>query len=75
MIKAFNTYTILCDNCGVDLCENDEFSGWDDIDWLIQGADEANWYTEDGKHYCEECYSWDDEDKLVLDETRKKVKQ
>jgi hypothetical protein len=30
-------------------------------------ARESDWHiTEDDKHYCDDCYSWGDEDELIL---------
>jgi hypothetical protein len=72
MIKPIDTWTIICDNCGKDLCEGDEFSGWNDQEFLLDGAIEAGWNI-DGGDYCDECFTYDDNDNLVINEARKKT--
>lgn len=71
MIKQLTMYTLICDNCGQDASEGEDYSCWSEPDWVIDGAEESGWYVED-KHYCPDCFSWDDEDKLVINESRKK---
>ena len=66
MIKRFDTYTVICDNCGVDHNEGGEYSGWSDSGYAEDCARESDWHCEDGKHYCDKCWSWDDDDNLVL---------
>jgi hypothetical protein len=66
MIKTIVIFTVICDNCGKDVCDTDQYSGWDDIDYMEQVAQEDNWLQQDDKHYCQECYSYDDEDNLII---------
>jgi hypothetical protein len=67
MIKEVKMYTIICDNCGKDLCDGTEYSCWNDEDYVKDSARESDWHiTEDDKHYCDDCYSWGDEDELIL---------
>lgn len=66
MIKEIITYTVICNSCGKDVHEGSGFSGFDDKDYVKQVAVEANWITKDDKHYCLECYQYDDEDNLVF---------
>lgn len=73
MIIAETYYTCTCDNCG-------EYYGTADVHTLylpdessmksVMG-DEDEWHTlhEKGntdKHYCPKCYSFDDNDQLVI---------
>jgi len=66
MIKSIEMFTIVCDNCKKDLCSGHEYSAWGHAGYVEEMADEDNWHKEDDKHYCPDCYSWDDDDNLVL---------
>jgi len=72
MIKEVTMYTVICDNCGKDLCEGQEFSCWNDDLTAHELAMEENWIKEESKHYCPDCYDYDDNDNLVINESRKK---
>lgn len=64
--KEEKMYTIICDGCNKNLCDGTEFSGWNDKDYLEEMADEENWKAIDGKHYCDECHEYNDDDELVI---------
>lgn len=66
MIKTVIMYTILCNNCGQDACEGEEYSCWSEPDYVSDGAEESGWHVDDDKHYCPDCWSWDDEGNLVI---------
>jgi len=66
MIKTVIMYTVICDNCGKDCNKDNEYSCWSDVSYTEDVSLEANWHKEDDKHYCPDCYSWDDDDNLVL---------
>lgn len=66
MYKEFQTFTLICDNCGKDSNAECEYCGWDDKDYVLDCAKEDNWIEENDKHYCPDCYEYDDEDNLVL---------
>jgi hypothetical protein len=60
-------YNIKCDCCG-QLLDPDSY--WDD--GLEEMADECSWKAlEPDKHYCPDCYEWDDEDHLVTKDGKK----
>ena len=69
-IEKIEAYICTCDNCG---------ETYDNGDYIPMGADESHlkdmmgsdWIETDGKYYCLECYQIDDNDNIVLDETRK----
>ena len=67
MIKPVTMYSVVCDRCGKTFI--DEFNGI--IAWLEEGtakeqAMESEWAEIDDKHYCQDCYEFDDElDKSV----------
>ena len=73
MIKEFKCYTLLCDNCGVDLNEDSDYSGWADENFLYDIANESNWNDDNNRSnwYCPDCCSYDDNDELIIDISRK----
>ena len=72
MIKEFKCYTLLCDNCGADVNEGSEVSGWDSEEYNYDTAGESDWIDYEDKHYCPDCYSFNDEDEIIIDKTRTK---
>lgn len=66
MIKEVKMYTVICDNCGKDVNADAEYSAWSDTQFTEDMALEAGWHKEDDKHYCPDCFSFDDEDELVI---------
>jgi hypothetical protein len=68
MIKEVTMFTVVCDNCGVDVNEGQEYSCWNDKGFAEDMAMDADWIKEDDKHYCPKCFSYDDEDNLVIGE-------
>jgi len=73
MIKEFKCYTLLCDNCGIDLNEDSDYSGWDDKNYLYDIANESNWNDDNNcdNWYCPDCCSYDDDGELIIDVSRK----
>ena len=59
-------FTVICDNCGADANSNCEYSCWNDKDIAIEMAKECNWIEEKDKHYCDNCWGYDDNDNIVL---------
>lgn len=72
MIKEVTMYTVICDNCGSDSCSGSEYSCWSDKSYAHEIAMESDWQTHEGKDYCPYCISLDDEDNIVVDQTRAK---
>lgn len=66
MIKEVTMYTVICDNCGHDVNKDAEYSAWNDRDYAVECALESDWIEKDDKHYCPECFSYDDDDNLIL---------
>ena len=64
-IKKFEMQTAICDNCKNDVLGDSDFSCVDS-DYLQDTLSEANWQKIDDKHYCEDCWSYDDNDNIVL---------
>ena len=62
-------YNIQCDHCGELL---DEETWYDDKDAIPSILDECGWIEcEGGRHYCENCHHYDDDDNIVTDDGRK----
>ena len=62
MIKLITMYSVVCDRCGKPFV--DEFNGI--VAWLDEGtakeqAMESEWVEICDKHYCPDCYEFDDE--------------
>lgn len=66
MIKSEIVYTYICDNCGCNLFDNEDSIGITDISLLMNIADDSNWNTDNSKHYCPDCYSFDDNGNLIV---------
>lgn len=61
MIKQVTMYSVVCDRCGKPFI--DEFNGI--VAWLDEGtakeqAMENEWVEIGDKHYCPDCYEFDD---------------
>ena len=73
MIKPVTMYSVVCDRCGKSFI--DEFNGI--VAWLDEGtakeqAMESEWVEIGDKHYCPDCYEFDDElDEYVPKKKRK----
>lgn len=71
MIQEVKMYTVICDCCGKDVNEDAEYSCWSDNGFAEDIAMESGWLKEEYKHYCQDCFSYDDEDNLVIKSTNK----
>jgi hypothetical protein len=72
MIKEITIYTLVCDNCKIDIHKDHEFSGYDDLDYVRGVGMDSNWHRDDDKHFCDDCWYWDDEDNIRIDTRRYK---
>lgn len=62
MIKTITMYSVVCDRCGKTFI--DEFNGigaWLDEGTAKEQAMESEWAEIGDKHYCPDCYEFDDE--------------
>lgn len=59
-------YTVICDGCGKDVCDDTEYSGWSEEYYVEDIASEADWIEQDSKHYCPDCFEHDDDDNLII---------
>lgn len=76
MIKEIKAYTVICDNCGVDQAEGQDYSCWIDAGQAEDTAIDSEWERseDEEKHYCTNCYKGvDEEDNIIIDKTRTKA--
>lgn len=70
-IEKKEMYTVICDNCKTSADEDTMYSCWSDEGAAEDVAMEAGYITEGDNHYCPECYSYDDNDNLILKTIKK----
>lgn len=67
MIKEVTMYTVECDRCKKTSGEDSEYAGWGDKDYAVEEAMSDDWIEHtDGKHYCPDCYTINDEDVITI---------
>ena len=66
MYNKIECVTISCDNCGKNYENYNGFTIFVDKDTALDNAQNDGWITEEEKHYCEECHSFNDNDELQL---------
>ena len=66
MIIEETFYAIECDVCKTQAENGDGHWFWADENTTKENAMECEWHTEDDKHYCPDCHSFNDEDELVI---------
>lgn len=66
MIVEVEMYTVECDNCKTVSGADSEFSCWGDKAIALEDAIENNWIEHEGKHYCPNCYTIDDDDNITI---------
>ena len=75
MIIEQTFYAVQCDNCKVIAEDDDDTAFWSDRGYCIDNAEESDWYIDGEKHYCPDCYSFDDDDNLVVMSSQAKARQ
>lgn len=60
MVKPKTYYELYCDRCRKQLTDGDVTAYNSESD-LMFVAEESEWKTIDGKHYCPDCYEVDEE--------------
>lgn len=66
MIKELKMYTVVCDKCGISADDGTEYSCWSDESFAWDVASDSSWIEEQDKHYCPDCYFYDDNDNLII---------
>lgn len=66
MIKEVTMYTVICDRCGKDACEGQEYSCWEDEFAAREMCCHDDWHEINDKDYCPACVTWNaDESELI----------
>lgn len=65
-IQKIEMYTCIFDCCGKSADEGTDYSCWGDSSFAKDIASNADWLIDGDKDYCNECYSYDDEDNLII---------
>lgn len=65
-IKKVEMFTVICDNCKKSADDGSDYSCWNDENYAKEVSMEAQYIDENGNHYCPNCYSYDEDDKLIL---------
>jgi hypothetical protein len=68
MLKQVTMYTIVCDGCGKDVNADTDYSCWSEIEHNEEVRHEAGWEKLDEKHYCTDCFEYDDNDELIINQ-------
>lgn len=71
MIKKVDAYTVICDNCGLDIGSVQEYSCWNDLDFAEENAIDSDWSKDGEKHYCPDCHFYNCDDEIVINSERK----
>lgn len=66
MLKEVKMFTIVCDGCGEDVNADTDYACWNDENANEDIRQEAGWEKVDNKHYCTDCFEYDDDDELIL---------
>jgi len=69
-IEKLEMYTVICDNCKVSADEGTDYSCWNDKDYAQENAIEGGFIKEDENHYCPKCYSYDENDTIIINQSR-----
>lgn len=59
-------FTIICDGCGKDVNADSDISAWNDEGYLENIRNDADWVKVDEKHYCTNCYEYDQNDNMLI---------
>ena len=71
MKAAVTLYTLICDSCNKDLLDGTDFSCLDE-QWLGCEMSEHNWIELDKKHYCTDCWKWDENEENQIPKNQNK---
>lgn len=66
MIIEATFYAVQCDNCKSISEGYDGMAYWSESSYSEENAMEGEWHKEEDKHYCPDCFSFNDEDELVI---------
>ena len=70
-IKKVEMFTVVCDNCKLDIGTDAEYSCWNDELYAETVAMESDWLKEGHNHYCKDCFEYDNDDNIIIKTERK----
>jgi hypothetical protein len=80
MIYPVTMYSGKCDNCGYKIeLGGGEYFAYGEDDTVREEMASSDWHIDEGKkgepekHYCPDCWSWGDDDELLIKESRKNL--
>lgn len=65
MIKDVKIVTMICDNCGIDICKDSGYSGWDE-NTIKDLARNNEWRKINNKDYCDDCWEYNDDGNVFV---------
>lgn len=68
MIQNVEVCTLICDRCNKDICEGTTHAGWDSTIYLRTIAEEQGWIRHEGEDICDDCYAYNDDDELEIND-------
>ena len=71
MIKPTTMHMVVCDRCGGYFTNGKGIGAYEDKDMIEPEALDSEWIKIDSKHYCPDCYEYDEES----DDYKPKVKE
>lgn len=72
-VKKVEMFTVICDNCQESADEGSDYSCWNDENQANDVAMDADFIQVNECHYCPKCYSYNDEDELIINNERTKT--
>jgi hypothetical protein len=64
--QRVDMWSVICDRCGISAHKDAEYDAYGDQGSAELDAEERDWLIGDGKHWCDNCLVWDeDEDEWV----------
>jgi hypothetical protein len=67
MIRKQEFFNAECDHCGAMLCEEN----WWDKEVIEDLMKDCGWKTLEGRHYCENCWEFDDDGNIITKDGKK----
>lgn len=65
-------FTCICDNCKKNLLEGADYSCVQK-EWIEDEILNSDWHIEGDKHFCNDCFNYDDNDELIINKERFKT--
>lgn len=67
MIYPVTMYAGKCDNCGSEIkLGGGEYSAYGQASQVEEEMANSEWRVDGGKHYCDDCWTYDDYDNIIL---------